>query len=236
MGGTRSAPRIAVALKSDDPKIVAKAGPYLDWVRRGGGDPVIVVPDTRRPLAGVGGLLLIGGEDVAPERYGEVDRSCETINRERDAFEFTLIRSVLRRDLPTVAVCRGIQILAVGLRGTLYQDIPREAAVESDAKRVAHRGPRHTDTAHRIRLEKGSRLADLIGARTITVNSHHHQAIRDVPKSARVAARSADGLIEAIELPGRRFVLGVQWHPERWTHASSEKIMKGFLAACRAGG
>jgi putative glutamine amidotransferase len=233
MGGKRSAPRIAVVLKSDDPKIVAKAGPYLDWVRRGGGDPVIVVPDTRRPLAGVGGLLLIGGEDVAPERYGEVDRSCETINRERDAFEFTLIRSVLRRDLPTIAICRGVQILAVALRGTLYQDLPREATVESDAKRVIHRGPRHTDTVHRIRIEKGSGLADLIGARTITVNSHHHQAIRDVPKSARVAARSADGLIEAIELPGRRFVLGVQWHPERWPHPPSARIMKGFLAACR---
>ena len=233
MVGTRSAPRIAVALKSDDPNIVAKAGPYLDWVLRGGGDPVIVLPDTRRPLAGVEGLLLLGGEDVAPERYGAVDRYCETINRERDAFEFTLIRSVLRRDLPTVAVCRGIQILAVALRGTLYQDIPREATVDSDAKRVAHRGPRHTDTAHRIRLEKGSRLADLLGARTITVNSHHHQAIRDVPECARVAARSADGLVEAIELPERRFVLGVQWHPERWPHPSSARIMKGFLAACR---
>ena len=233
MDGTRGAPRVAVALKSDDPKIRTKAGPYLDWIRRGGGEPVIVVPDTHRPLAGAKGLVLIGGEDVAPERYGEVDRYCERINRERDAFEFALIRSVVRRDLPLVAVCRGIQVLAVALGGTLYQDIPREATIESEAKRAVHRGPRHTDTTHRIRPEKGSALADLIGARTITVNSHHHQAIRDVPGSVRVTARSADGLIEAIELPRQRFVLGVQWHPERWPHPPSARIMKGFLAACR---
>ncbi|MBI3608388.1 MAG: gamma-glutamyl-gamma-aminobutyrate hydrolase family protein [Nitrospirae bacterium] len=233
MDGTRGGPRVAVALKSDDPNIMAKADPYLDWIRRGGGEPVIVVPDTRRPLAGVKGLLLIGGEDVAPERYGEVDRHCERINRERDAYEFTLIRSVLRRDLPTIAVCRGIQILAVALGSTLYQDIRREVTIESNAKRVVHRGARQTDTAHRIRIEKDSALADVIGRRTITVNSHHHQAIRDVPRSVRVAARSEDGLIEAIELPRQRFVLGVQWHPERWPHPSSARIMKGFLAACR---
>ncbi len=214
-----------------------RAKPYVEWVTRCGGAVRIVVVGERAPLGACDGLLLTGGEDVAPERYGESNRYCERVNPMRDAFELSLVRSVLRRNLPLIAVCRGIQVLAVALRGTLYQDIPRQFAVETGTERaVVHRSPQHTDTVHRLCIEEESHLARLIGARTIAVNSHHHQGLRRLPRSARVAARSADGLVEAIELPGQRFVLGVQWHPERWPHPSSARIMKGFLAACRAGG
>lgn len=223
-------PLVAVAARSKAPGVIAKIKPYTEWVTRGGGVPRLIAPGDRAPLAGVQGLLLVGGEDVAPERYGETNRHCETINPERDAFELTLLKSALRRNLPILAVCRGIQVLAVAIGGTLYQDLPREMDTGS-----THRGPRETDTTHSITVEVGSRLAGLIRRHTLTVNSHHHQAVRALPKSARIVACSTDHVIEAVEYPAKRFVIGVQWHPERWDHPSSAALMKGFLAACRPG-
>ena len=223
-------PRIAVALRARDPKIVRKAKRYLDWVERGGGAVRLVAPGEPRPLAGADGLLLLGGEDVAPDRYGEADRHCERINPQRDAFELALLRSALRKDLPILGICRGIQILAVALGGTLCQDLPAE--LPRGRSRVIHRGPRHTDSRHRIVLAKDTMLARLIGCDRVLVNSHHHQAVLALPPGMRVAARSADGVIEAIEHPDKKFVLGIQWHPERWPRESSEAILRGFLAVC----
>ena len=226
-------PRIAVALRARDPKIVRKAKAYLDWVERGGGAVRLVAPGESRPLSGADGLLLLGGEDVAPDRYGEADRRCERINPQRDAFELALLRSALRKNLPILGICRGVQVLAVALGGTLYQDLSAE--LPRGRSRVIHRGPRHTDSRHRVAIEKDTALARLIGRDRALVNSHHHQAVRALPPGMRVTARSADGMIEAIEHPGKRFVVGIQWHPERWPHESSEAIMLGFLAACGGG-
>jgi len=220
-----------VVLRSSHPAAAAKARPYLDWVRAGGGECRTVAPGTPRPLEDADGVLLTGGEDVAPSRYGQRNRYCERIDPERDAFEFNVIRAAWRRDLPLLAVCRGIQVLAVALGGALWQDLRREFA--GAGTRVVHRGPRHTDAEHRLVIEPKSRLADLIAHRTITVNSHHHQGLSGAPDGTVAAARSADGLIEAIEYPTKRFVMGVQWHPERWPHPSSRAIMRAFLAACR---
>ncbi len=221
-----------MVLKSTDPKVARKAKPYLDWVTSGGGAVRVVTPDVFRPLVGAAGLVFVGGEDVAPERYGETNRACERINLERDAFELKLLRSALGRDLPVLAVCRGIQILAVAMGGTLYQDLPAELA-GGRSSRVLHRGPGETDSRHRIAIELGTQLSRVIGRTTILVNSHHHQGIRDLPPKATVSARSVDGVVEAIEHPEHAFVLGVQWHPERWPHPSSTAIIAGFLAACR---
>jgi putative glutamine amidotransferase len=222
---------IAVILKSRDDKVLRDVRPYLRWVTRSGGTPCLVSLGERVP-AGSRGLLFLGGEDIAPARYGERDRHCERINEPRDAFEFGLLDRELGRNRPILAVCRGIQVLAVALGGTLYQDLAIERHDEGVRTRVRHRGPRETDSAHRVMLEPGSILARLIGRRTILVNSHHHQAIRKVPPSARVAARASDGVVEAIEHTASRFVVGVQWHPERWLRSSSEAIMRGFLDAC----
>lgn len=225
-------PVIALVVKSDDPAVMRKVKPYAAWIARGGGEVRIVSPAVSRPLAGANGVLLIGGEDVAPARYGETDRHCERINRERDRFELRLIRAALGRDLPMLAVCRGVQILAVALGGTLYQDLPAELDGGRPRSRIVHRGPRETDTRHRIVMAAGSRLAGAVGRVRLVVNSHHHQAVRTVPPRTTAVAHSADGVIEALEHRDHRFVLGVQWHPERWPHASSELIMRGFLAAC----
>lgn len=223
--------QVAVIVKSDDPKVLRDVNPYLKWLTRGGGAPALVFLGQKVPTS-ARGLLLLGGEDIAPSRYGEANRYCERINEPRDAFELDLLAEALDRDVPILAVCRGIQSLAVAMGGTLYQDIVLDRRDEGVRSRVAHRGPRETDSTHRVTLEPGTLLAGLIGRRAILVNSHHHQAIRKVPPRARVAARTSDGIIEAIEHTANRLVLGVQWHPERWPHPSSDAIMKGFLKAC----
>ena len=222
---------VALVLKSRDEKVLRDVQPYLQWITRGGGAPSLVslgepVPRSAR------GLLFLGGEDVAPERYGERNRHCERINEPRDAFELDLLATALKEDVPILAVCRGIQVLAVALGGTLYQDIPIAQRAAGVRSRVTHRGPKHTDSTHRIAIAPGSLLARLTGRRTTLVNSHHHQAVRSLGSGTRVVARASDGTIEAIEHASNRFVLGVQWHPERWSHPSSDAIMKGFLTAC----
>jgi putative glutamine amidotransferase len=224
-------PRIAVIVKSRDTKVLRDVKPYLRWVTRHHGEPAPVFVGQRVPRSAQG-ILLLGGEDVDPARYGETDRYCERINETRDAFEWEVLDDALVRNLPILAVCRGIQVLAVALGGTLYQDLPIERREEGVRSRVAHRGPQHTDSSHRVSIEPGTILARLIARKTILVNSHHHQAIRKTPPRMRVAARATDGTIEALEHLDHGFVLGIQWHPERWTHPSSDAIMKGLLQAC----
>ncbi|HSS44412.1 MAG TPA: gamma-glutamyl-gamma-aminobutyrate hydrolase family protein [Thermoanaerobaculia bacterium] len=230
MPEARPRPQVAVCLRSDRAEQLRKGRSYVDWIVRCGGRVRIVAPGTRGPLLGCSGLLLTGGEDVAPELYGEANRHCGRLNPKRDAFELKLLRSALRRDLPIFAVCRGAQLLAVALRGSLYQDLRRDPP---PGPRVAHRGPGRTDTVHSVAVEPRSLLARLVGKRSLRVNSHHHQGIRRLPRVLRAAARSDDGLVEAIEHRWRAFVVGVQWHPERSNEPSSEALMKAFLAACR---
>jgi putative glutamine amidotransferase len=222
---------IAVIVKSQDPKVLRDVNPYLKWLIRGGGTPAIVLVGKRIPPSAQG-VLLLGGEDVEPDRYGETNRHCERINEPRDVFELDLLSEAIDRDRPILAVCRGIQVLAVAMGGTLFQDIVLDRRAEGGRSRVLHRGPQETDSTHRVILEPGTLLAGLIGRRAILVNSHHHQAVRKAPAQLRISARAMDGTIEAIEHRTNRFVLGVQWHPERWAHPSSDAIMKGFLRAC----
>lgn len=226
-----SGPQIAVIVKSRDPKVLRDVNPYLRWVTRNHGQPALVFVGERVPRSAQG-ILLLGGEDVDPARYGETNRHCERINHARDAFEWDVLDDALVRDLPILAVCRGIQVLAVALEGTLYQDLSIERREEGARSRVVHRGPKQTDSTHRVTIEPGTILARLIGRKTVLVNSHHHQAIRKMPPRARVAARATDGTIEAMEHSDHRFVMGIQWHPERWRHPSSDAIMKGLLEAC----
>src|SRR5437879_13829606 len=115
----------------------------------------------------------------------------------------------------------------------MYQDLGRELLRDRKASpAIGHRGYGHTDTTHEIKIQSGTHLAGLIGQETILVNSHHHQGIRSLPNDLLIAARSLDGLIEAVESPARRFVLDLQWHPERSQDNSSARIMKAVLAAC----
>jgi len=189
---------------------------YVRAVEAAGGLPVILAPgrpDDALELAGrIQGLILSGGADVDPAHYGE--RAHETVTDvtpERDAFELALAREALRRDVPTLAICRGQQVLNVALGGTLIQDIPSSVSGAADHDPERERW----ELAHEVRILPGSALRQVLGEDKVAVNSFHHQAVKDLGEGLVASAWSlADGVIEGIEAPGRRFAVGVQWHPE----------------------
>ncbi len=188
-------------------------------------------------LKGAGGLLLTGGDDVSPDRYGEERHPAVVeVDEERDAFETGLIVAARNRKLPIFAICRGLQVLNVACGGTLVQDIPTQlsGAIEHHFKVPPHQP---FDLAHEIWIEKDSLLARLmrervVGGDSLEVNSRHHQAVRTVANGFRAVATAPDGVIEAIEDPAAVFCLGVQWHPENfWRTGEFRALFEGFAAA-----
>ena len=189
---------------------------YVRALEAAGLVPLVLPPlDPRhaeRALDAVCGLVLSGGEDVAPWRYGEAPRpELGTVNEARDAWELALASAARRRRLPTLAICRGVQLLNVALGGTLVQDIASQCrdAIDhavNDARR---------SRVHNVDLVPGSQLSQLVDAERLAVNSSHHQSIARVADGLRVTARAPDGIIEGAEWEGRDWwALGVQWHPE----------------------
>ena len=203
-----------------------------DWVVRGGGEVRLFTPAGSHALDQVSGLLLTGGEDVDPTLYGEFNRNCKRVNPERDRFELRLLDAALSRDLPLLAVCRGMQLLTVAFGGKLYQDLSERLSDMPDADWLSHRGPGGTDTTHPIDVEPLSALEKCVRKSTLLVNSHHHQGVRVLPRCLRISCRSRDGLAEAVEQNGNSRILGLQWHPERWPDQASSSIMANFLGAC----
>jgi putative glutamine amidotransferase len=172
-------------------------------------------------LAGLDGLLLAGGSDVDPQLYGAAPHPLTDQSDEpRDALEIRLLREALERDLPVLAICRGLQLLNVALGGTLAQDIE------------GHRRPGERE-AHGIAITRYSRLRAILGSDDYLVNSRHHQSADRVADGLAVTARAPDGTIEALEMPGRRFVLAVQWHPEDRTGGPDGKLFEAFRDALR---
>jgi putative glutamine amidotransferase len=185
------------------------------------------------------GLLLTGGSDVAPARYGEQPHpSVVDVDPARDEFELALIAEVRRRTLPILAICRGIQVLNVAAGGTLVQDIATEVAGALEHKFAV---PPHEPyaLAHELWIEKDTLLDRLMRERlsdtdACEVNSRHHQAIKRLAPGYQVSGTAPDGVIEAIEDPSARFCLGVQWHPENfWRTGEFRPIFEGFLEAAQ---
>jgi putative glutamine amidotransferase len=209
---------------------------YTRAVSLAGGAPVILPnrPDSSvigAYLDRLDGLLLTGGFDVNPRLFGEKTlNGTVEIDHLRDDAELPLIRAALQRDLPIFAICRGIQTLNVCLGGTLYQDIPSQ--IPSHILHVQSE-PRPT-TTHSIEIESASRLADIVRARSMPVNSMHHQALKDVAPGLVVVARAEDGVVEAAEVAGKRFVLAVQFHPEEMVGNSegARWLFAAFVEEC----
>ena len=158
------------------------------------------------------GLVVTGGVDVAPALYGQSPHPTVLgVSDERDGFELLLLREAIRRDLPLLGICRGMQVLNVALGGTLIQDIP--SAIGS---KVAHDDPaRERDQlAHDVEVDDGSRLARLLGSGQLAVNSFHHQAVDRLGEGLVATAYAPDGIVEGVEIPSARHVVAVQWHPE----------------------
>ena len=233
-----SRPAIGVTIGYDQ----RRTGMYLlrqDYVRsveKAGGLPLVLAPgrpsDAPELIARLAGLVMSGGSDVDPALYGEPRHPKVTqVVRERDEFELALAREALQRDLPLLAICRGHQVLNVATGGTLIQDIPFQLprAVDHDPERE------RWETAHEVLVLPGTKLRALLGRDRVAVNSFHHQAVKDLGRSLVVSARSAvDDVIEGIEATDRRFVLGVQWHPEGFWN-QEESFHPLFEALVREG-
>ena len=177
------------------------------------------------------GILMTGGHDVDPSVYHEEAKaSCGVSCSRRDQMESYLFDRCYREDKPVLGICRGIQLMNALLGGTLYQDLPTE-----HPSGVNHHQQHPYDApVHAVTLTPGSPLQQLLGQQTLAVNSLHHQAIRALAPGLAAMAVSEDGLVEAVCLPGKKFVWAVQWHPEFSfaVNENSRKIFRQFVASC----
>jgi len=197
--------------------------------------PVLPPEDADALLEGMAGLVLTGGEDIDPARYGAAPHpALGDVHAGRDAMEIALARAARERRLPTLAICRGVQVLNVALGGTLVQDLPSERPGP-----LAHDGDWPRDRrVHAVRVREGSRLADALGATSLDANSFHHQAVDRVGDGLRVVAEARDGVVEGVESTDAAWwALGIQWHPEelvddaeKWDRA----LFANFAEAVRA--
>ena len=215
---------------------------YRQAVLHVGGEVRVLEPSMSLAEAttGLDGLLLSGGGDVDPVRYGEQAlASVVDVDAARDACEIALVADARSKALPVFGICRGIQLLNVACGGTLMQDIASHirGAIEHRLQVPPHQP---FDLAHEIWIDKDTLLARMMserlgGADTCDVNSRHHQAVKNVAPVFRVSATAPDGVIEAIEDPTSRFCLGVQWHPENfWRTGEFRALFEAFVEAAEA--
>ncbi|GAB3492939.1 gamma-glutamyl-gamma-aminobutyrate hydrolase family protein [Amycolatopsis cihanbeyliensis] len=201
---------------------------YVDCVVRAGGIPMLLPPvgaGYAERLAAIDGLVLVGGADVDPARYDQPPHAGTVTRPERDEFEFGLLEHALAATVPVLGVCRGMEVLNVALGGTLIQHLPETTGSSAHQPAVATFG------SSTITLAEGSRAAGILGAET-SCRCYHHQAVDRLGAGLRAVGWAADGTVEAVELPGEPFVLGVQWHPEQ--DQDDLRLFAALVAAARA--
>lgn len=241
----RSQPLIGVTLDSEKPATDATPGysrypwyalrqNYMDSIADAGGVPVALAHHAslaEEMLDHIDALVITGGAfDVDPDLYdGGARHETVVLKAGRTAAELALLRGALARDMPTLGICGGQQLLAVALGGTLIQHVPDEVA---DALPHEQPNPRH-QPGHAVTILPGTMLRRIVGTETMRVNSSHHQAVRD-PGTALVNARAADGVIEGIEDPAYRFCLGLQWHPEFLIDPGDARVFAALAEEARA--
>lgn len=201
---------------------------YVAAVERAGAVPVLIPPvpaHAQRYLDLVDGVILAGGGDLDPAHYGgAAHEMLYGVDARRDALELELARRIVERRQPTLAICRGMQVLNVALGGSLIAHLP--AVVGED---VLHRAPPREPTPHAVRVAPGSRLAAIAGVTEFAPMSWHHQAIQVPAPGLEVVARAPDGTIEAVELPAHPWLIAVQWHPE--LSAQAEPVQQRLFDA-----
>jgi putative glutamine amidotransferase len=219
---------------------VACTTAYLEAIQRAGADPVIVPPvpvdqaEAEARLGRFDGLLLVGGGDIDPVLYGQEPHS-ETghVSPVRDGFEIPLLRAAIDRGLPTLCICRGVQVLNVALGGTLFQDLPSQMG---HSVLLGHRQetPKWQPT-HEVEVDAGSQVAGIMGTGELKVNSYHHQAVKDLATGLVAVAHAPDGVVEAVEWRdlSQRWLVGVQWHAEAMRDAAPQhrKLFEAHVSA-----
>lgn len=232
------------ALVGERPPCWVMGRSYIEELRKVGAIPWIIPliphdPDTLEQIFNrLDGVFITGGVDVDPSSYGESKSSlCGETDPDRDAVEIALLKHALDCSLPVLAVCRGIQILNVTCGGTLYQDVSAQvpAAMKHDYFPTREQ-PSRKYLAHEVAVERGSRLAGILGGAVVPVNSMHHQAIKDLASNLRPTALAPDGIIEGVESADDRFLIAVQWHPEELTEtqAGMARLFSAFAEAAVA--
>ena len=207
---------------------------YLDGIRAAGGLPVILPiemaeDDAERIVDTCDGFLFTGGQDVTPELYGAKDAPPIISSQERDKLETLLLSKALQFDKAILGICRGLQFINVFLGGTLWQDLPSQHPSE-----IVHRqGKPYGVPTHNVKLNGD--LQTLLGKEVIEVNTLHHQAAKDLGRGLTAMAVAPDGIIEAVQMVGKRFVWAVQWHPEYMfrTDSDSLAIFSCFIKHCK---
>lgn len=193
-------------------QVVALLGQtYLDGIAQAGGVPIMLPPNefgAREVVERIDALVLSGGADIDPARFGQDKHPRTVIREDRDKWELAIVEAALERDLPILAICRGIQVLNVALGGTLQQHLP-DTLGHSD-----HLVEPGTFASNSVRIEADSKVGKIIGSK-LDVPCHHHQAIDELGKHLRATGKASDGVVEAVEHTEARFVIGVQWHPEQ---------------------
>lgn len=225
------------AFRDADSGITGVRTPYVEAVRAAGGWPLLAPWLVDAEAVGafldrVEGVVMIGGDDLRPDRLGvAAGRAVRPVTEERDRADFGLLKEVLARRMPLLAICLACQELNVALGGTIWQDLASEAPPSEIAHAID--GPSRL-TDHGVAIKPGSRLSQVWeGAEEGWINSSHHQAIRRLGRGLRAVAWAPDGIVEAIELEGHPFCLGVQWHPERTGEDPRQrKLFAALVQAC----
>ncbi|WP_425388476.1 gamma-glutamyl-gamma-aminobutyrate hydrolase family protein [Domibacillus robiginosus] len=210
---------------------------YHRAILKAGGIPIILPPAPLHVISSYldlcDGFILSGGEDVDPVYYGQIaHEKLGSVFAERDEFELTLTALLLKRKKPILAICRGLQVINVALGGTLWQDLPSQVNSPIQHSQTSHRSL----PTHPVTISSHSQLAKIIKNTTINVNSLHHQAIDILGKGLSAVGHSPDHIIEAVEMKGEAFVVGVQWHPESMVPGCTEmsRLFSSFVNAASA--
>ena len=205
---------------------------YIQALQEAGATPLLVPLGPLAPdlFEWADGLLLPGGEDVEPARYGAAPHPTSKWDSRIDDLEFQLMDMARHAAVPILGICRGLQVIDVAMGGTLYQDLPSERPTGLEHPR---HGPRDR-LAHQLLVESGSQLSTILEGERFSVNSLHHQGIRDLGSGLVASARSEDGLVEAVETTSGPFLIGVQFHPEELApnHDFARRLFTAFVGEC----
>jgi putative glutamine amidotransferase len=208
---------------------------YAQAIMQAGGVPVLIPSliandgwDALYPR--LDGILFTGGGDISFDHFkGEPHPRIGDVDPQRDTVELNLLHASVADGKPFLGICRGCQLVNVGLGGTLYTHIPDQLPNALDH---SYPGDMRTVLVHEVKIEEGTHIADVLGEPIVKVNSHHHQGLKDIAPSLRVAGHAPDGLVEAIELPDHPFGLAVQWHPEWLTDQQpTRNLFRRFVEA-----